>query len=590
MSFRKKILLTYIFVFGLFVALIFPIASQTVKNIVFSSLNQRVSELIEKIEQAPDADALVQRLKDQKYKIFFRVSLITSERKVLYDSYTKRLLGPRFNKNLVVHHPEVEEAFANWVGFHEGYSKLLGQHFFYIAQFFESHGKEYVLRIAFPNEFVAETTRNFEIGFIAISTVVILLFSIMTWFILHHLTKPIQQIITAIKPYQEGSLTTLPAIKVDTRTDEFGKLADTLNSLSSKVQTHINIVTYERNQKETILESLVEGVIAVDNQLIVTYANQTALSFFNILHSGVIGKPFALLNQQKCFHLLAECQKQNAVLADTLQLSTDGRRIFLDIVAAPQKDLLGAILIMEDKSAHYKLLEMRKDFVANASHELKTPITIIRGFAETLQDHPELPSNTRNSITNKIVINCKRMAALIRDLLSLTDIENIPASQRIECDILNLVQTCVERLLDLFPDAIINIQNQLKEDVRLAADPNLLEQAIMNLLENAAKYSTPPAQITIFLSVEKDYIKLTIADKGMGIPKADLEHIFERFYTVNKAHSRKLGGSGLGLSIVRTIIEKHGGRIAVESELNKGTAFTLFLPASVHSSPLHVGQ
>lgn len=580
MSFRKKILLSYILVFVLFVALIYPIASGTVKNVVFSSLSDRAYELIEKIQYAADDEALVQRLKDQKYRIFFRVSLITSERKVLYDSYTKRLLGPRFNKNLEVSHPEVEEAFEYGIGSSEGYSKLLGQNFFYIATEFESHGKSYVLRIAFPYEFVAELSNNFELGIIGILIVILLLFSLMTWVVLHYLTRPIQQIITAVKPYQEGAVAALPTIEVDAAAeDDFGKLAHTLNSMSAKIQTHIDTLTYERNQKKTILESLVEGVIAVDDKFFVTYANQTALTILGAEPDQITGHPFTQLHQQKCFELLQRCQKKNTVLVDTLQLTKEGKRYYLDIVASPQIDQLGGILVMADKTEHYKLLEMRKDFVANASHELKTPITIIRGFSETLHDHPDLPQETRISITGKIMDNCKRMATLIRDLLSLTDIENVSQSRMLECDLYSLVHTCSEMVRDLFPTAEITINNRIDKGPHAIADANLMELAVMNLLENSAKYSKPPAKITITLDREDGWVKLVIADKGIGIPTGDLEHIFDRFYTVNKAHSRKLGGSGLGLSIVRTVIERHSGRISVESKLGHGTAFTILLPA-----------
>lgn len=580
MSFRNKILISYILVFTFFVLLIYPIASGTVRNVVFTSLSDRAYELIGKIEHAKNEEELIQLLKDQESKIFFRVSLITEQRKVIYDSYAQKFLGSNFNKDLTVHHPEVEEAFSDWIGHSEGYSKMLGQKFFYIAAWFEAFNKPFVLRIGFPYEFVASITRNFEIGLVGISTALLLLFSMLTWFILHYLTRPIQQIITAIKPYQEGTVSTLPKVLVDTNAaGDFGRLANTLNSLSAKVQSHIDTLTNERNQKETILESLVEGVIAVDDALSVTFANQAALNFLGDSRAEITGLPFTELNQPKCDELLQRCLKEDRVLIDTLQLNNDSGRCYLDIVAAPQTNQRGAVVVMTDKTEHYKLLEMRKDFVANASHELKTPITIIRGYSETLHDHPDLPEQTRTSITGKIMDNCKRMATLIKDLLTLTDIENVSGSRLLECDLSALVGSCAEMVQSLFPDATITLHNSLGDAPHVVADPSLIELAVMNLLENAAKYSIPPAQIAITLSQENQHVKLTIADKGIGIPKADLEHIFERFYTVNKAHSRKLGGSGLGLSIVKTIIEKHSGKIFATSELGAGTTFTILLPS-----------
>jgi two-component system phosphate regulon sensor histidine kinase PhoR len=197
-----------------------------------------------------------------------------------------------------------------------------------------------------------------------------------------------------------------------------------------------------------------------------------------------------------------------------------------------------------------------------------------------LHDNPELPLTTKEEMTQKIVNNCQRMTRLIRDLLTLSDTENIPLSQLEECPLLPIIEQCCNRVYDVFPDAKIDIRQLTDEEMIATVDPSLMELAFMNLIENAAKYSTPPAEITIIMQKENDKIKMTISDKGLGIPRQDLEHIFERFYTVDKAHSQKMGGSGLGLSIVQNIIHKHFGQISLESEMGKGTTFTIILPAA----------
>lgn len=581
LSFGKKIFICYATGFLLFLAFLFPLASHIVKEIVSQAIYERSYELIEKIQDAPNDSALIQRLKDQRYLIFFRVSLITEERKLLYDSYTKRLLGPGYNKRLAKH-PEVEEAFREGYGMHIGDSKLLRQRFVYIAESFDFHGKTYVLRIAFPYSFVEELTHDVEFGFVGLASAALLLFSIMTWFIIYRLTRPIQTIVNTIKPYQSGKVTTLPIIKVphkSTADDDFVKLANTLNSLSEKVQHHIDTLTHERNEKEAVLESLVEGVVAVDSNLIVTYANHTALKLLNIRREELIGFSFSTANQQECLHLLKQCQEERKALTDTLTIKREGEKIYLDIIAAPKKNQSGAVLVMENKSEHHKMIEMRKNFVANASHELKTPITIIRGFAETLHDNPELPLDTFTNITNKIVNNCKRMSTLIKNLLTLTDVEHVSESRLMECNLNILLHNCCQTLRDLHPDANVSFHTEEQNGITLLADPLLLEMAFMNILENAAKYSEPPARVSISLQQDKEWVKLVVEDKGIGIPESDLENIFQRFYTVNKAHSRKLGGSGLGLSIVESIIEKHKGRISVASQLGHGTAFTILLPS-----------
>lgn len=577
-SFRQKILISFAIVFVIFIGLMFPFAASTVSKIVQKGMRDRATELIAKLKTAPNDEALIRMLKEQKAVIFFRVSVINDQRKVLYDSHTKRLLGPRFSQEFVVNHPEVLEAFKHGSGYHEEYSELLSQEFSYYAQAFDFHGKTYVVRTAFPYKYIREMTQDFEIGMIALATVILLLFSTMTWFIVHHLTKPIQQIIAAITPYQEGKQNTIPEIRISSGpSDEFGRLADTLNSLSAKIQNHIDTLTEERNQKQTILESLGEGVIAVDNRMTITYMNQAALKLLHYEQNELLGESFGKTRQPQCEALLAQCRDEQKPLTDTLEFVYNGRKFVLDLVATPIKDNTGAILILQDKTSHYRLLEMRKEFIANASHELKTPITIIRGFAETIHDNPGMPIEMIAEMTEKIVRNSQRMSNLITDLLTLSDIENLPVSRLVDTDLLDLTERCRDMVLNVHPSAQIAVHASVPE-VRLVVDPALMEHMLINLIDNAAKYSNPPAKIDVSLDERPDSVSIRVADQGIGIPTADLDHIFERFYTVNKAHSRKLGGSGLGLSIVQNIVQKHHGKVSVESELGRGTTFTVVLP------------
>lgn len=579
-SFRQKIFITYVGVFLLFIALMVPFVRHTVQSIVAKAMEDRATEIIKRVQDAPDDEALVQRIKDQKPVIFFRVSVITDDHKVLYDTHTKRLLKPNFNREYVVNHPEVLQAFQEGKGYTESYSKLLGQRFAYMAKAFDFHGKTYVLRTAFPYLYVAEVIRDFEIGFIGMGVVALLLFSFMTWVIINYLTRPIRQLIKAIEPYQEGKRATIPEIKLKPydRKDEFGILAQTLNSMKAKIDSHINLLTQERNDKEAVLESLGEGVIGIDQRMIVTYANNTGLKFLHLTKDELIGKHFYAIGQEKCQILLERCQSEKKVLSETLEMKNDGDKSYYNLTAAPKKDKSGAILVIQDATSHFKMIEMRKDFIANASHELKTPITIIQGFAETLHDNPELPLETTQDITHKIMRNCKRMYALIKDLLALSDVERLAESRLIECDLFDLTQQCVQNLQNVYPDANIQLKKPAGQKMILFGDPSLLELAVTNLLDNAVKYSQAPATIMINFENIGDSIKLSIADQGIGIPKEDIAHIYERFFRVNKVRSQKMGGSGLGLSIVHTIIDKHYGKISVQSEIEKGTTFTIVLP------------
>lgn len=586
LSFRQKIFISYIAVFFLFLALLFPFAIRTVNDIVNKSMIERVDQLIEILKVQPDDYGITAILKNTNHKIFFRVGIYNDEQKLLYDSHAKRRLGVKFSQEHAIDHPEVNDAFETGIGTYEDYSGVSEQRMYYLAKSFDFHGKKYAIRVALPYQYVLDFTQNFEIGFLGLATAVLLLFSMMTWIIINHLTAPIQQIIHAIRPYQEGHLTTIPKItlKSSNPRDDFGRLANTLNSLSAKIQSHINILTYERNEKEAVLESLIEGVISVDNDGIINYANHAALKFLGTTSKELVGKPFAVTNQPKCDNLLRLCMQKEQALTDDLIHIMEGRKVYFDIVAAPKKARSGAVLVLQDKSSHYRILEMRKDFIANASHELKTPITIIRGFAETLHDNPDLPQDIMVEVTAKIVRNCQRMTNLIKDLLTLADIEHLSESRLIPCDLATLVDNCAQMLYDAHPTAQITLDIEDEQNFYITADPQLLELAVINLIENAAKYSESPAQITVTLKHLGKHVQLSVTDKGIGIPQEDIENIFHRFYTVDKAHSQKMGGSGLGLSLVETIIQKHHGKISVASEVGKGTTFTIQLPLKIRAA------
>lgn len=582
MTFRQKILLAYVIIFLLFLSLMSPFSSLVVQHVVQRAMENRAIELIDNLKEAKNDKELLLKLKELKPLIFFRMSVITNDRTVLYDSHTKRIVGGSFDQNYIVNHPEVLEALKTGKGYSEDYSELLSQKFAYTAVAFDFHGKTYVLRTAFPYRYVKELNSDFEAGFIVLLSAILVLYSLMSWFIINYLTKPIQAIISTVASYREGQVNPLNDLRAlaDRSKDDVGLLAKTLVSLSERLERQIFTLRDERNEKEVVLESLVEGVIAVDRKLVVTFTNSTALKLLGKTREEMIGRSFEYLQEERLHNLLLRCLVEKKPIMEPIQLQQGGKEYFLEVIAAPKMDNQGALIVMEDKSEHYRILEMRKDFIANASHELKTPITIIRGFAETLHDNPDLPLPVTEEITGKIVKNCERMATVVRDLLALADIENIPQYRLSDVDLGLLVEKVKSHLHQVHVEA--DIVTEFSGEVVIKGDYDLIEMAITNLMENAVKYSNVPARITVKVSQEGSMAILKISDKGIGIPKEDLRRIFERFYRVDKAHSRKVGGSGLGLSIVETIIKKHYGTISVASELGVGSTFTIVLPITSH--------
>ena len=352
-----------------------------------------------------------------------------------------------------------------------------------------------------------------------------------------------------------------------------------------KIQRKIKKFSIEqKEERDLVFNALMEGILFIDKQGKIEYVNFTASRILGsskkLLEGRVIPekKGSILLNKTK--ELLISCERLQAPLTDSVVMGEENK-VHLDLIVMPRESKLGFIIVFQDKSSHHKILEVGKDFVSSASHELKTPITIIRGFAETLQDMKDLPKEIVEDILEKIVRNCHRMDTLVKNLLTLADIESLPLSNAQYCDLTSLVEECKRVVLSVYPNASICIESE-SEVITAEVDPSLLELAILNLLGNGVKYSASPAEIVVSMHQNPDELQIKITDRGIGIPSVDLEHVFDRFYTVNKAHSRKLGGAGLGLSLVKTIIEKHGGTIQVASVLGEGSIFTVCLPCHQH--------
>lgn len=413
---------------------------------------------------------------------------------------------------------------------------------------------------------------------------ILFLYSVIAHAIAYFLSRPLKRIADALFAHRQGEL--FPPISTDTRGDEWDKLASTLNALNEQIRKQIADLEKERKVTEGILESLGEGVVAFDTNSKVTFANRVACHMLATPLSQMIGTSLALQTDEllkKCHDLVLQVLQTSE---PAIQSWTPEKDQFLELRSSPLVHPRGVLLVLQDKTSDYKILEMGKEFIANASHELRTPITIIRGFAETLQDLPKLSREMLSEIVFKIVRTCERLDKLVKSLLTLTDVENLSESRLHSCDLVSLIENTAHLFLTAHPDVHISI----KTDVPRAfvhADSDLLDLAIFNLFDNAVKYSPQPAHIECTLSQEEAAFRLTIADRGIGIPLFDLSRIFDRFYTVDKARSRKSGGAGLGLSIVKTIVEKHKGQIAATSQLGQGSSFTIALPSIECKAALH---
>jgi two-component system, OmpR family, phosphate regulon sensor histidine kinase PhoR len=581
-SLRKRTFILRVSLLAIFLSLLFPVTNTLLQRMVRNAMKRAGESLVVHLQQKSDPESMAKYLVDHELNTFFYTTLINEHLHIIHDSRKEdqtHPIDPQEQANVI-------KAFKVGKAFELGSPS---QFWTYSAVRFLHQDKPYVLMTSLTTAQVGVWVYQFRVILFIVFASFILLYSVILWWGGFRLLRPLLDIAHAVKPYAMSKTDVLSSIPLQRgMVEECKHLAVTINSLLEKVKENSRLFVEERNEKEAILESLVEGVITIDAAGIVRYANQTAAHMMGVPRRQMIGKSFMLSDQHPKIELFKSCQaitrlarEQGNVVTDSISMG-EGQKIYLDLIAIPKPFRTGTIIILQDKSSQFKVVEMGKDFIANASHELRTPITIIKGFAETLQDLPSISPPMLSEITEKIVRNCHRMDTLVKNLLTLADIEYVPETRFQPCDIVALADNCRHLLLTLSPHTRVDIEKS-HERIMAEADPDLLELALMNLLENGIKYSTQPAHLTIYLKEQADEALIAIQDRGIGIPKEDQPHIFERFYTVNKAHSRRLGGAGLGLSIVKTIIEKHEGTVSVDSVVGQGTTFTLKLPQHRHA-------
>lgn len=320
-----------------------------------------------------------------------------------------------------------------------------------------------------------------------------------------------------------------------------------------------------------------EGLLFFDHQEKLTFYNQKALALLQIKYKkGMTARHFFQSLPEEMRYTLSDAYRRCLLNRqnESVSFSISENKIKQLTVSYTIPKGGGILLIFRDSSDLYLVQSMGKDFVSNASHELRTPITIIRGFAEMLRDMPELSSDMLEEITNKILKNCKRMSQLVKNLLVLADLDHAWTAPKEPIDLVSLIDHCSHTLLSLHPEIHLECL-YIQRDLEIFGDMDLLERAILNLMENAVKYSDNDPVIKVIIDKTEDAIILKIADEGKGIAEEDLPRIFDRFYTVDRTHSRRKGGAGLGLSIVRRICELHGVNVSVESRVDEGTTFIL---------------
>jgi two-component system phosphate regulon sensor histidine kinase PhoR len=330
------------------------------------------------------------------------------------------------------------------------------------------------------------------------------------------------------------------------------------------------------------------GLIAFDSNNKIIAVNKSAEIFFKTNESHLLGKEIeALFEHRNVNENLYDCLK-NFKDSQNIEINFDVKRTlsihYNYIYANDGVTQKGILLIAEDVTDIRRLETMRKDFVANVSHEIGTPLTSIKGFAEILSDE-DLSFENRKKFANIILLESERLRALTKDLLSLSDIEALDNKMPKETiNINHRIKSCLEMLAPIAKNKNIKLETIIDENLpNILGKPNWFDQILINLIDNAIKYTPKNGKVKVSIKKDQEKISIIISDTGIGIPNNDLNRIFERFYRVDKARSRKEGGTGLGLAIVKHIVIAFNGKISVKSKLNIGTTFTVYIPFTTSS-------
>jgi two-component system phosphate regulon sensor histidine kinase PhoR len=503
-----------------------------------------------------------------------RVTIVDTEGEVLADSmYDESQLGPHNSR------PEIFQALQGGTGVSIRYSDTEGQQMVYVALPFATPDMQGVVRLARSLEEV-EAVHYHVLLLILLAIVLIgVIAGIISTHLAANLTRPLRELTSAVEEIARGDLNKRISYWSD---DELGMLASAVNNMASEMDKTLTEISAVNDRMELVLKNTVNGIIMVDLEARITYANPKAAKLLAMGNQYQGKKHVEVINNYDLLQAIDEVRRMLQPVRKEIQIYTPAQKQIEANVLPLCKDLpqkLGGVLVVLNDITELKRLEqVRRDFVANVSHELKTPVASISGFAETLMNESEHNSPNVREFSQIIYHEAVRLTRLINRLLDLSRLESGKSGLNIRnVDMVRLIEDAVELVERDSGASEINIIKPAGQ-VLVECDRELIVQVLFNLLDNALTYSPEGEAITIVLKEESDRVRVEVIDRGEGIPEKEAARIFERFYRVDKARSRKTGGTGLGLSIVKHLVENHNGNTGVDSTPGQGSTFYFLIP------------
>jgi two-component system phosphate regulon sensor histidine kinase PhoR len=481
--------------------------------------------------------------------------------------------------------PEIREALEKGAGRAVRYSSTVRHDMVYVARRSRfADGTEFILRFAAPLAEIEAAQTRVRVRLWVVSGIVLLLGATLSLLFSRALSRRVDELRAQASRIAAGDFRHLP---VEHAGDELSALTRSLNATAAQLETAMQSLRQERDRAQAILRSTVEGIAVVDSEERLVFANRAFGAMLRVPPEAESRPLVEVVRQPDLLLLIRQSLREQRVVEGEIEIAepenpTGAANFSVTASPVPSEGGSGTVLVLHEITELRRLERVRQDFVANVSHEFRTPLTAIQGFAETLLGGAlEDKANSRRFL-EIIRDHAVRLNRLTEDLLRLSQIEARKLELELRSvDVRRLFGSCVETAHVEAAQKKLTIGIECPANLpHVRADANLLREAVQNLLDNAVRYTPKGGKVTLEGSTRDGVVILAVRDTGIGIPKGEQQRIFERFYRVDPARSRELGGTGLGLSITKHIVEAQGGHIEVESEVGRGSTFRVFLPAA----------
>ncbi len=525
-----------------------------------------------------DIPPLLEKLKSVQVGDSTRITLILPDGRVIADTEKE---PSRMDNHL--QRPEILQAIKQAYGTSMRFSATVKRDMLYVAiPIWKDNTLAGFVRTARDIAIVEQTIARMQRKILYAGMIVTLLTILASLLMARRITKPLFRIIEHVEQFAGGDFSQrFPR----SGTLETARLSEALNSMAYQINEKIEMIERQKKEQQSVLESMVEGVIAFDNNGHVISMNKAGTRLLNLDDNDVSGKFLGeLIKNESLENLVIAVLETSLPQEAEITINLPNEQI-LTVRVSPLHDeeskTLGALMVINDITRLRNLERGRREFVANVSHELRTPLTSIKGFVEALYDGALNEPENAKRFMEIIYRQTNRLISILEDLLTLSRLEREGELDEVEFRMENLksVLENAEQICAFNAEKKhIRLRLECPNDLVVRMSSPLIEEAMINLIDNAIKYSPENKNVDIMAERKGQWIVICVKDEGAGIPDEHLSRIFERFYRVDKARSRKLGGTGLGLAIVKHIAQVHGGRVDVQSSMGRGSCFSIFLP------------